>query len=328
MEPGLVDRICELFELGTPTAVRATGGTRTRSIELETTTGKWMVRERHAAYSAEERIRFDHQAAEFLNERGVSVPLPKRSRDGIRHWKHSGSVWEVHPFFVGQPLAEGDPEQIESLAAALALFHRVGRDFPLRYEKLGARGETDPRVLQGQAKQIEEECPDCLRAVGRHRGWLTFAVENLPDSLYAALPHTLVHGDPQPANLLFENNRLVAWLDLDWCGWQARLYDLCFAILFCCSTHEAPIEGENIWSLTQPPIIEPEQVGRFLDVYQAGSFALTPDESRALKPQMILSWCHARLAGAFKVPKGERLAFLDRPPEDLPSFLSGISRVP
>ena len=109
MDSELVDRICEQFELGAPTSSRTIGGTRTRSVVLETTTGRWIIRERHPAYSKDERIRFDHQAAEFLRDHGVPVPLPKRSHEGIRLWRESGSVWEVHPFFIGQPLAEGDP---------------------------------------------------------------------------------------------------------------------------------------------------------------------------------------------------------------------------
>jgi Ser/Thr protein kinase RdoA (MazF antagonist) len=324
MDPGLVDRICEQFELGTPAGVRVVSGTHTRSVELETTTGKWFARERHPDYCAEKRILFDHHAAQFLSTRGIPVLVPKNSREGVRHWRESGSVWEVHPFLLGQPLTEGVPEQLENLATSLALFHQGGRDFPSRYEKLGRRGETDPSILQQQAKQIEEEFPGCSKIVARYREWLTVAEESLPDSLYTALPHTLVHGDPQPANLLFENNSVVAWLDLDWCGWQARLYDLCFGILFCCSTHETPIRGEDIWSLTQPPRIEPEDVARFLDVYETRSFPLTPDERHALKPQLLLSWCHARLAGAFKVSSAERSSFLSRPPEELLSFVSWV----
>lgn len=324
MDSGLVDRICKQFELGRSLRARTVSGTRTRSIELETTIGKWMVRERHPDYCAEERILFDHEAVEFLRTRGVPVPLPKHSFDGLRHWRESESVWEVLPFFVGQPLAEGNSTQIKNLAESLALIHRAGREFPSRHEKLGKRGETDPTILLRQAKQIEEECPDASGIATRYREWVTDAERCLPDNVYAALPHTLVHGDPQPANVLFEDDRVVAWLDLDWCGWQARLYDLCFAILFCCSTHETPILGEDIWSLTQPLRIEPNDVECFLDVYQAESFPLTPDENRALKPQIVLSWCHARLAGAFKVMKSERLSFLSRPPEDLPSFVSWI----
>ena len=127
------------------------------------------------------------------------------------------------------------------------------------------------------------------------------------------------------ASSLMDDDGVIAFVDFDWCAWRPRIYDLAFAILLCCAKHETPIDGGDIWSLSQAPLVQADQARAFLHAYDGQGWPLSSEETRALRPQMILSWCHVRLAGAMKVAPEKRAEFLSRPPHDLGAlFPDGI----
>lgn len=319
----VLETVCAEFEVESPAAIAILPGTRNLNLKVETSKGAWVVRRRFPGYCEPARLEFDRHALEFLAGKGVPVvpslqlahPGPIASQEGY---------WEVYPFIQGGPLVEGDRSHLRALAEALARFHAAGAGFPERLEKLGPRGETDPNVLLSQANEILQTSPNAAPQVSRCREWVIRAAEALPDPLFASLPHTLIHGDIQPANLLVREGRIAAFLDLDWCGWQARIYDLAYAFLFCCSTHSSGIEGGDIWSLTQTPNPRPELFAEFLQVYEEAGAPLSPSEQTVLTAQITLTWCHCRLAGALKVAPMDRATFLARPPHTLEELVYSI----
>ncbi|HZO87338.1 MAG TPA: phosphotransferase [Chthonomonadaceae bacterium] len=315
MEPSLAKTLCAHFALGQPRTIVTAGGTRNANYVLTTDRGRWFVRRRHPAYCEPERIWHDHAAASYLADRRVPVLPPRQSCEGATWSELDGAVWEVFPCVEGRHLRDGEAADVAALGAALAQWHQAGREFPLHYEKAAPRGEMDPNRLRERAKTLVAESPDTAEALRGYCAVLEWAAGDLPDSRYAALPHTLIHGDIQPANLVMQEGRIRAFVDLDWCGWQARLYDLCFAILICCASHADPFDGGDIRSLTQTPYLEADVVSAFLRAYTAEAGLLTAAECAALLPQLVLTWCHARIDGAFKVPAAERAAFLSRPPD-------------
>ena len=213
-------------------------------------------------------------------------------------------------------------QDITALAEGLARFHEAGRHFPERFDKLGLRGETDPADMLERSRILAQECPGCAQAVLPYQEWLAWAGGVLPDSAFEALPATVAHGDIQPANIIMGQGHVAAFVDLDWCAWRPRIYDLGFALLFCCAAHDAPIDGSDIWSLTQPPRLEKRVLQAFLRRYEEHAFPLSGAEREALPAQVALRWCHTRIMGAFKVPIEKRAAFLSRPPHDLRQLIS------
>jgi len=309
--------LCKAYDLGAPCDSTPLGGTRNRNFLFRTDQSKWFVRHRYPGYAEPERIRFDHEALRFLNARCVPVVAPLINTDGASFITYDDAVWEVYPFVEGVPFPEGIGSLLKALGAAVAMFHEAGRGFPLRYDKLAPRGETDPVAILQQIDTIESDSPVCGPVLHRYKTWVSDAAEALPDAAFRNLPHTLVHGDLQPANILVNGDRIAAFVDLDWCAWQPRIYDLAFAILFCCSTHETPIRGEDIWSLTQPFTLGAESVAAFIQSYESCTSPLSESERDALRAQAMLSWSHSRIAGALKVPAEDRPAFLARPPDSL-----------
>ncbi|HTL29738.1 MAG TPA: phosphotransferase [Tepidisphaeraceae bacterium] len=312
--------VCAEYQLGEPLACNPLGGTRNRNFLLTTTTGKFVVRDRYVGYRDPARVAFDHHALTFLHERSVPVVAPLRSRGGETLWQQGERMWEVFPAVKGRQFRDADPDDIRALAKALAKFHLAGRDFDATKSprKLGPRGETDPRELFDLVAKLPSA------KVKRYQDWIKSA--ELCDQTFSCLPQTLIHGDVQPANILIDESHVTALVDLDWCDWRPRVYDLAFTILLCCATHETPIDGGDIWSLSQPPVVQADLARMFLETYEEQGWPLSPEENSALRPQIILSWCHVRLAGAMKVEPSRRAEFLARPPHDLTAlFPDGIS---
>lgn len=327
MEPRIATCLCRLYGLGEALAWTPLAGTRNRNWVVEATSGKWFVRQRFAGYAAPERIAFDHWALDFLARRGVPVVPPLRTPQGETYRLLEEQVWEVYRFVSGDPFPEGRLEEVRALGDALGRFHQAGEGFPIRYDKLGLRGETDPGVMLEQAARIETESSDCTRGLQRYRKWIADAHEGLPDAAFLSLPHTVVHGDVQPANLLVKDHRIAALVDPDWCAWRARVYDLAFAMVFCCSTHETPIQGEDVRSLTQSPYVEDNLAAAFLEAYETRAQPLREVERAALPPQIVLSWCHSRIAGSLKVDPAARARFLSREPNDIGNLIPHLPAV-
>jgi Ser/Thr protein kinase RdoA (MazF antagonist) len=181
--------------------------------------------------------------------------------------------------------------------------------------KAAPRAEAEPDLILAGIDRVAGESPDTASTLADYRAAVLKAAGELPDQEYMALPHTLIHGDIQPANILVRDGAVVGMVDLDWCCWQARLYDLCNAILFCCAGHAEPVDGSDIASITQAPMLDPAVVAGFLHSYHRAAGDLTPEERAALVPLCMLTWCHTRVNGALKSPGAARRAFLERPPD-------------
>lgn len=311
-------KLCDVFHLGTPVRFQEAGGTRNRNGILHTDRGTWFVRERYSAYCRMERIQFDHAAAEFWAAHRLPVIPPQRTKEQLTYWNDGERVWEAYLYRAGRHLRDGDPNDLSALAVALARLHDTGRSFPLRYEKAAPRGETDPGRL---LKRIAEFDPP-LSCTSIYQRAIESAALELPDDLYLRLPYTLIHGDLQPANILVHEGRIAAFVDLDWCMWLPRLYDLSIAIVCCCASHKTAFDGGDIWSLTQCPILNESMIYDFIKRYEAEGTPFTPEERAALYPQLILTWCEMRLDGAHKVSPERRAEFLGRPPHDILDYFT------
>jgi len=305
-------RVCTAFNLGHFRSAQNAGGTRNRNFIFHTSNGRWFTRQRFAGYSSPQQMKFDHAALASLHQHGAAVAEPRQTQTGETWWKDDNEIWEVFPFIEGQALRDGNREDVIALGAALARFHSTGKMFPLRHEKISPRGETAPSFLRERLIRIEKESPETVSVLKVYQKTVEENAALLTDEIYDSLPYTLIHGDVQPANLLLHKSTFVAFVDLDWCTWRARIYDLSFAILTCCAHHKSTFDGGDIWSLTQTPYFENDIVGQFLNSYQNHETPLTIAEKSTLRSQILLTWCHIRLGGALKVEPERRLEFLER----------------
>ena len=308
----VIRRICERFGLGEPVSVKEAGGTRNVTSIVHTVGGAWAVRRRYSGYCDPQRIAVDHGAACFLAQHGVPVLPPRETTDGNTFWRDGADIWEVFAFAEGRHLRDGDGRDCAALGESLARFHQAGASFDGRYDKLGPRGETDPDHLLESIQKARADAPDSDAALDAYKHAILEASTELSTDLYLSLPHTLVHGDVQPANIIMNRGGVKAFLDLDWLAWRPRIYDLCFAILCCCAAHERPLADGDVWAISQTPDLQPEPIREFLGAYERAWSPLSDLEKSALGPQLLLSWCHVRVDNSLKVPAPDRRAFLER----------------
>jgi len=320
----LEERICRAYRLGRFISSSVTGGSRNTCYVFRTSAGQWLVRRRHADYCDAHRVQFDHQAMLYLARAAIQVKPPLVSEAGHTSWRAEDTLWEVFEFIEGRHLRDGAKADAAFLGTALGKFHRAGNGFTLRYEKMGVRGETDPERLLLNAARMRSENPESGPALEPYVQLLAQASQALSPGAYPALPHTLVHGDIQPANVLMGAEGVCAFVDFDWCAWRPRIYDLAFAILCCCASHAQPIGNGDIRALTQAPDFNAAATKSFMDAYEASAGTLSGAEKKCLGSQVALTWCHIRIDGAFKVSREERCRFLTRPiPKE--SFLFKLS---
>ena len=289
-------------------AITRLGGTRNANFCVRAPAKSLFLRRRHPNYCDPAWIRFDHDAVAFLHQNDAPVLTPVSVDHGDTWFPHAGQIWEAYPWMEGNTYPE-TPEALESVAGSLALFHRAGREFSGRFRPGGyARGEMTPGRLLGIARAL---VPSCGEIAGFYASQVETAAKRLDERTYHALPHTLVHGDVQPANMIFAESDVLCFVDYDWLGRQPVIYDIAEALILFCARRERPIDGANIWSLSMPFEFDRESARTFLQTYQEGN-DLPTNVLPHLMEQVRLTWAHIRLSGARKVKVEERETFLSR----------------
>lgn len=317
---------CAHFGMGRALSASHAGGTRNSSWIIETPSGKYVLRRRFKGYSVKGWLEYDHAVLRHLLERGVPVAPLAAAPDGSTAWRApDGASWEACRFVPGRHLRTGDGDDLASLGAALSAFHREGSSFRPRFDKLGPRGEADPRCLLALMERIEAE--GAAEAVLPFKSLLADAANALDDRTYSSLPETLAHGDAQPGNIIVGDGGAVkALVDLDWCCRRPRIYDLAFVVLTCCGRKESP-EAEELWKLTSTPALDERALDKFFKAYLAGAGPFSGGEAKALVRQTEIAWCHIRVANSLKVPARQRAEFISRkPPLDISPLKNVLAR--
>ena len=162
-----------------------------------------------------------------LSQAGAPVAVPIRTTDGAPCTSSKGTIHCLYPRLPGKPIAEhyaGDaPGRAQALGKAIGRLHT----YLLACEALGGFGEL--KLLE----QIRTWAMPCVRknrsVVGGdsiERIWA--AVDPEMDSLYNELPKQLIHRDPNPQNMLFDDGKLTGFVDFDMVVRGPRVFDVCY----------------------------------------------------------------------------------------------------
>lgn len=306
------DRALAHYALG-PTLGQAVsgGGTANANLVIDTTEGRFFLRRRNPKYSQREFVAFDHALMEHLAAAGLCTPLALPSREGRRWVELDGRVYELYPFMPGgehDPTSEGE---VRDSAATLARFHRATRDMIVPPGKDWPRYDAPQLIREGLAEARELDDGSHAEELGTAEAHLELLQRRLPDERYAALPQLVIHGDYHPANVKFQDGRVVGVFDVDWATRQPRVRDLADGLLFFAAERDAPMDAADIYSVTQPFRLTEQRARLFLEAYE-GIDALTSEETAALPEFMRARWLHCRVQGMAKVPPEARVHFLLR----------------
>jgi homoserine kinase type II len=206
---------------------------------------------------APDEIKFEHALINHCIARGLTVAARvianRQGRTCVKP-SNSRSIFAVYEFLNGDDKYTWDnpnlnDEEYISAAKMLAIFHNAARDF-------------GPKGLQRVEAKILDLLPTFsvsfqkyAQATGTSKFGRYF-LNNLADILTViqkihideaetgTMPLYPIHCDYHPGNLKFENNRVVGIFDFDWSKIDLRLFDVCLALDYFCSSWEDGHDGE------------------------------------------------------------------------------------
>ncbi len=237
----IVEIVRERYRLGDVVKigpVPAAHQRRHRKLLLETSAGRFVVKTYKHDPHVLDALRFQHRLTDHLIAHGLPLPRIRRAKGGRRVIVVDDWAFEVQEYIPGESM-RATPGTLAAAAGTLGKFHEVCRDFPRpprdarmwrfsntprnRFAELFDRAKQ----LQGQSRELMDQC----NAIGLflHEAGAALSMDKR-DSLETGL----IHGDWHGGNLLFQDERLVAIIDLEFAGEGCYLEDLACAISNLC----------------------------------------------------------------------------------------------
>lgn len=287
---------------------RPIGGTANLNVSIVTARGRFVLRRRHARYSAPACLAFDHALMERLAIHKLPTPLALHSLDSLRWTELGGDIYEVYDYRDGGPHDRTSLAQIRAAGDALGRYHAAtegwtpppGKDWP-RYDDpaqlipsladmdgdlRAAMSPEDHAYLMAQADRVARE---------------------LPDSVYDSVPRQVIHGDYHPANVSFVGDQIGGIYDLDWATVQPQLRDIADGLIFFAGVRDGDVDSSDIRLLTRTWLPSTERSDAFLEAYARRR---PVGDERALLPLFMRArWLYCRTIGRSKVPEDERIAY-------------------
>jgi len=187
---------------------------------------------------------------------------------------------------------ENTPTEFRNLGALQARFHNYGRDFdPGKLSKAEPKIQyLLPQLADTFKKLAGRDLPESMfHAFFNSK--LPQILENIkknqiPDAAFTKMPETPIHSDLHAGNVKWEGDNCTGIFDFDWSKIEVRLFDICFALVYCCSS----------WRPEQDGILRLEDCRYYLEGYNAQLKELTGleplnDTEKEYFPMMIAAAC-------------------------------------
>jgi len=145
---------------------------------------------------------------------------------------------------------ENTPTEFRNLGALMARFHNSGRKFdPGGLSKVEPRIDEFYKTRSGAFKEMAARpingslfhdfynlsLPHILKCL---------AFNTISDEEWAKMPLTTIHGDYHAGNVKFTGEETTGLFDLDWAKINYRLFDVCFGLVYCCTSWQVADDGQ------------------------------------------------------------------------------------
>ena len=210
---------------------------RHRKLTVKTSAGRFLIKTYKQDATVLDALRFQHRLSDHLQAHGVPVAGIQRAKNGKGIVEMPTWALELQQFVEGEPM-QVTSSTLTTAAEALGRFHQVCRDFPRpprdarmwRFSEVPresfakfydlAKSQGDPEAATEHSNQI---------AVFLHD-----AGKKLDLEARNRFETGLIHGDYHGGNLLFNDAKLVAVIDLEFAGDGCFLEDLAYAMSNLC----------------------------------------------------------------------------------------------
>jgi Ser/Thr protein kinase RdoA (MazF antagonist) len=203
------------------------GGYSNQTLRLDARAGRFVVRRYGSLHVTRAAIAFEHAVAAHAAARMREVVAPLRDGTGRSiATAADGGLVAVLPYIDGET-GRRDPSSARAAAGVLARFHRAMRDVHvaggMRSTRfIGALASLRERFMRLAADPLTARKVDWDTLIGA-----TTAATARVAPRTAALPHVVVHGDPNPGNVVVGGGGDVRGLiDFDFAHETERVYDV------------------------------------------------------------------------------------------------------
>lgn len=225
----------------------------------------------------ETEILFEHSMIDFSISQGLDIAAGLyRTPDDKSFVKQQEGVGEtatdvyfaVYQYLQGDDLYTWDnpgmnDAEYASAAGVLATFHNAARNFdPKGLERVEPKImellPTLPPIYNGLAeKKIDTKFHAYYK---KNLQGILDVIESsqMPTEIIEKMPYSSCHNDFHPGNLKYIDSKVVGIFDFDWSKIDRRLFDVCLALDYCCSSWEDEKDG----------VLRMDKCSIFLKAYQ------------------------------------------------------------
>lgn len=293
-----VTRILSRYDLGVLERLTATGhGFVNETMVAATTSGVYIVRRNHRRFSLAAQ-QYRHTLIAHLLSAGLPTAALVSARSGATLVVVDGRGCEVQTFVPGDDFRPHYPAQLASVGVVLAKYHHAVENIAL------PPGDSEPRYVPHRVLGLVERLleRDVMGELHDDLAWYaaraTYLHSVLPESLYARLPHLLIHGDVHSDNLRFVGDHVSALLDFDQVSFDVRLADLADALIAFTTRPDAQA-GWGVYRGT----LDADEARILLNSYT--SIAMIGDSERTVLPILVeLAWLSGELGRVLSTPEG------------------------
>ncbi|MDR1308307.1 MAG: phosphotransferase [Deltaproteobacteria bacterium] len=145
---------------------------------------------------------------------------------------------------------ENNPTEFRNIGALLARFHLYGRDF-----NPGKLAKAEPKIqfllpsfVDLFSKLAGRDLPDSIFHAFFNSKLPsiieTIKKNQIPDEAFAKMPETPIHSDLHAGNVKWVGEECTGIFDFDWSKIEVRLFDIAFALIYCCSSWRPETDGQ------------------------------------------------------------------------------------
>jgi len=224
-------RLCREYRIGQLLEVEDLlgGGYINANLKIRTSKGKYVVRI-FLKDVEKERLQYAYSIVSKLAEEGIPALMPLQNSGGLSYTRYKEFVVQITPF-VEASCFQWVPEEAFNSGKTLRRMHEtlMGIEESPKPTGVYQYHQLDPSTIMKQLKEKGQTLPN-------HEGTAIDDFYNLLNQHVFGtinLPKTIIHGDWNPWNQLYnENNEVCSFMDFDTLERGERVFDVAYALYF------------------------------------------------------------------------------------------------
>lgn len=229
---------------------------------------EYFIRKYKKGIAASE-IQFEHALITCAIENGLDIAaglIPNKDNTTFVKMMEGNGGQLIERYFAIYEFLEGEDkytwdnptlndEEYASAAEVLAVLHDATKDFdPMGLERMEPKImeliPTLPEIYKNYAKlDVDNKFHDYYKKnLNEILEEMDRAMGLIPAEVVEKLPMNPIHCDIHPGNLKYKDNKAVGIFDFDWAKIDLRLFDVCEALLYFCSSWEEETDGRLLLS--------------------------------------------------------------------------------